>query len=167
MANERFTSNKQHQLFDNGEYFANVEYSIPERNVLKKLNTLNHEIEQLKSEIKEQKIQLNFITDQKNNVHRKLLERNNSIALLEKENRRLKQELGEEKHMNSLWNAEDTLSSEEIERLKNKLSDYADDLSRLTKENDDLKSEINMLKTTIARNEAYIKRLTTTSNWRC
>lgn len=39
-------------------------------------------------------------------------------------------------------------------------------LNRLTKENEQLKSEINMLKTTISRNEAYIKRLTHKGEWK-
>ena len=39
-------------------------------------------------------------------------------------------------------------------------------LNNLSDENEQLKLEINMLKTTIARNEAYIKRLTQTSEWR-
>lgn len=39
-------------------------------------------------------------------------------------------------------------------------------LNELSKENEQLKSKINMLKVTIGRNEAYIKRLTETSNWR-
>ena len=37
----------------------------------------------------------------------------------------------------------------------------------LEKENEQLKSENNMLKVTIGRNEAYIKRLTETSEWHC
>lgn len=38
--------------------------------------------------------------------------------------------------------------------------------SKYLEENEQLKSKINMLKVTIGRNEAYIKRLTETSNWR-
>lgn len=37
--------------------------------------------------------------------------------------------------------------------------------SALKKENEQLKSEINMLKTTIGRNESYIERLTHKSEW--
>ena len=37
---------------------------------------------------------------------------------------------------------------------------------QLEKENSKLKNEINMLKTTIARNELYIRRLTSTGEWR-
>lgn len=37
----------------------------------------------------------------------------------------------------------------------------------LSEENEQLKSENNMLKVTIGRNEAYIKRLTETSEWHC
>lgn len=40
-----------------------------------------------------------------------------------------------------------------------------DMLNNLFNENEQLKLEINMLKTTIARNEAHIKRLTQTSEW--
>ena len=38
--------------------------------------------------------------------------------------------------------------------------------AKLEKENEQLKSEINMLKTTIGRNETYIKRLTHKGEWR-
>ena len=38
-------------------------------------------------------------------------------------------------------------------------------LNSLNDENEQLKSEINMLKTTIGRNEAYIERLTHKSEW--
>ena len=37
---------------------------------------------------------------------------------------------------------------------------------KVEKENEQLKSENNMLKVTIGRNEAYIKRLTQTSEWK-
>lgn len=40
-------------------------------------------------------------------------------------------------------------------------------IRKLEKENEQLKSENNMLKVTIGRNEAYIKRLTETSEWHC
>ena len=40
------------------------------------------------------------------------------------------------------------------------------ELQRVEKENEQLKSEINMLKTTIGRNEAYIERLTHKGEWR-
>lgn len=39
-------------------------------------------------------------------------------------------------------------------------------LNKLNDENEQLKSEINMLKTTISRNEAYIKRLTHKGEWK-
>lgn len=39
-------------------------------------------------------------------------------------------------------------------------------LNVLQKENEQLKSEINMLKTTIGRNEGYIDRLTHKGEWR-
>lgn len=38
-------------------------------------------------------------------------------------------------------------------------------LNKLAEENEQLKSEINMLKTTICRNEAYITRVTNKSDW--
>lgn len=40
-------------------------------------------------------------------------------------------------------------------------------LNGLVEENEQLKSENNMLKFTIGRNEAYIKRLTEISKWHC
>ena len=40
-------------------------------------------------------------------------------------------------------------------------------VQKLAKENEQLKSENNMLKHTIGRNEAYIKKLTETSEWHC
>lgn len=40
-------------------------------------------------------------------------------------------------------------------------------LSILSKENEQLKQENNMLKITIGRNESYIKRLTHQSDWHC
>lgn len=41
------------------------------------------------------------------------------------------------------------------------------ELQRAEEENKQLKSEINMLKITIGRNEVYIKKLTETSEWHC
>ena len=41
-----------------------------------------------------------------------------------------------------------------------------DILNQLTEENEQLKSEIQMLKTTIGRNEAYIKQLTEKGEWK-
>ena len=43
---------------------------------------------------------------------------------------------------------------------------FCDKLNALYDENEQLKSEINMLKTTIGRNEEYIYRLTHTGEWR-
>ena len=40
-------------------------------------------------------------------------------------------------------------------------------IKELEKENEQLKSENNMLKITIGRNESYIKKLTETSEWHC
>ena len=40
-------------------------------------------------------------------------------------------------------------------------------IKELKEENEQLKSENNMLKHTIGRNEAYIKKLTETSEWHC
>lgn len=67
---------------------------------------------------------------------------------------------------------EELLKENEQLRLDNKrlLSDYTDvcnDNVALENENEQLKSENNMLKVTIGRNEAYIKRLTETSEWHC
>lgn len=47
------------------------------------------------------------------------------------------------------------------------LNDIADRLNTYVDENEQLKSEINMLKVTIGRNESYIARLTHKSDWRC
>lgn len=46
------------------------------------------------------------------------------------------------------------------------LNQLHEDNIRLEEENSKLKNEINMLKTTIARNESYIRRLTSTGEWR-
>lgn len=51
--------------------------------------------------------------------------------------------------------------------IMNKLNELAYEKYMLEKENEQLKSENNMLKVTIGRNEAYIKRLTETSEWHC
>ena len=63
---------------------------------------------------------------------------------------------------------------EQIEDLKdanvrccNEYSYFHKRMMELEKENEQLKSENNMLKVTIGRNEAYIKRLTETSEWHC
>lgn len=47
------------------------------------------------------------------------------------------------------------------------MNTQAEIISDLEKENEQLKSENNMLKHTIGRNEAYIKKLTETSEWHC
>lgn len=46
------------------------------------------------------------------------------------------------------------------------LSNIEELLNDLEEENEQLKSEINMLKTTIGRNEGYIDRLTHKGEWR-
>lgn len=46
------------------------------------------------------------------------------------------------------------------------LLDFAEYMDKLQSENIQLKNEINMLKVTLARNEAYIDRLTHTSEWK-
>lgn len=70
---------------------------------------------------------------------------------------------------------------EEIQQLKIKIEDTELELEntkehndtahyelyQVKKENERLKSENNMLKVTIGRNEAYIKRLIETSKWHC
>lgn len=40
-------------------------------------------------------------------------------------------------------------------------------LNKLNEENEQLKSEINMLKITIARNESYIEKITHKGEWHC
>ena len=56
------------------------------------------------------------------------------------------------------------LSDDEFEHLT--YYDIVDRLNQLTAENEQLKQEINMLKTTIWRNEGYIDRLTHKGEWR-
>jgi len=56
---------------------------------------------------------------------------------------------------------------EENEHLKLHFKKMEKLFQATNKENEQLKSEINMLKTTIGRNEAYIKRLTEKSEWHC
>lgn len=72
------------------------------------------------------------------------------------------------------------LSVDETVELLNKLDDENEQLVKrcktlqkslnecivLEEENEQLKSEIQMLKTTIGRNEAYIKRLTEKGEWK-
>lgn len=53
-----------------------------------------------------------------------------------------------------------------VDKAVNKLNQQYNTIQDLKKENEQLKSEINMLKVTIGRNEAHIKRLTEKSNWR-
>ena len=56
---------------------------------------------------------------------------------------------------------------QEVENIKDANVRCCNDYSHYRRENEQLKSENNMLKVTIGRNEAYIKRLTETSIWRC
>lgn len=82
-------------------------------------------------------------------INDNLLNLMNNIA---KENEELKSKLEESKKAHSncdkLW------------------WELHDEKEQLEKENQHLKSKINMLKVTIGRNEAHIKRLTEKSNWR-
>lgn len=55
----------------------------------------------------------------------------------------------------------------EVYESKEDAQRVCDKLNNLINENEQLKSENNMLKVTIGRNEAYIKRLTETSEWHC
>jgi len=50
-------------------------------------------------------------------------------------------------------------------KVYEKTSDIIDLLNELHDENEQLKNEINMLRTTIARNESYLKRITEISEW--
>lgn len=56
---------------------------------------------------------------------------------------------------NGIWKGKHQLSWAEL----------CDELKQLEKENEQLKNEIEMLKSTIARNEAYITRLTKKGKW--
>lgn len=58
----------------------------------------------------------------------------------------------------------DSISVYDVVRLVNEL---LEENKQLKEENEQLKSKNNMLKVTIGRNEAYIKRLTETSEWHC
>ena len=63
--------------------------------------------------------------------------------------------------LNGIWDYEDDESDEYIESYE--------DITKLLNEQDnrikELESENKMLKTTISRNEAYIKRVTTKGKW--
>lgn len=60
-------------------------------------------------------------------------------------------------------NCKSEIIGEDVVRLLNEL---ATKCSQLKKENEQLKSKINMLKTTIDRNERYIDKLTHKGKWR-
>ena len=79
--------------------------------------------------------------------------------------------------MNDIWNQTQRFEKhnqrleKENEQLKKDLEEYCnfslhDVLDKKNKEIEQLKSEINMLKTTIGRNEGYIDRLTHKGEWR-
>lgn len=71
---------------------------------------------------------------------------------------------------NEQWGVVDK-SLEEIDQLvlittnKSGTLYLVNELNALHEKNEQLKSEINMLRTTIGRNEAYIERLTHISEW--
>lgn len=54
----------------------------------------------------------------------------------------------------------------ELENTKDRNDDAHYELYQVKKKNEQLKSEINMLKITIGRNEGYIDRLTHKGEWR-
>ena len=56
--------------------------------------------------------------------------------------------------------------SDEAKSLCNVLNDLDYEKTNLKKENEELKQEINMLKVTISRNEAYIQRIKYGGEWR-
>jgi len=66
--------------------------------------------------------------------------------------------------------AKNKVHYKEIERLKRQNEDIlynnAKNMELLEKENEQLKSEINMLKTTIVRNEAHIQRIKHKGEWK-
>ena len=78
------------------------------------------------------------------------------------ENFMLDKDFDKEKIVDLLNKQENTINAHHSGNLLIKAS-----MDRLKKENEQLKSEINILKVTIDRNEAYIKRLTETSEWHC
>lgn len=67
--------------------------------------------------------------------------------------------------MNELYEENEEIGNtlDNMVTFKNK---YKDRYRKLKEENEQLKSEINMLKTTIGRNEGYIDRLTHKGEWR-
>lgn len=92
---------------------------------------------------------------------------------LKKTNQELFDNLTECMSYKSLKNGEISILERENEQFHNIANDYNISFDKLCEtfeqcldENEQLKLEINMLKTTIARNEAHIKRLTQTSEWR-
>ena len=67
-------------------------------------------------------------------------------------------------------NEKNKVLHKEIERLKRQNGDIlynnAKNMELLEKENEQLKSEINMLKTTIGRNETYIQQMKHKGEWK-
>jgi len=95
------------------------------------------------------------------------------IKRLEKENKELKEE--NEQLKIKLENVEDARKSYKedwkactayCDEYKNEIHDLKDNINGLLEKNEQLKQEINMLKTTIGRNEEYIDRLTHKGEWR-
>ena len=77
----------------------------------------------------------------------------NKLNVLQNENDELKKILG-------------FLQNDNATDILNVLNSQENQIWELKKENEQLKSEINMLKITIGRNEGYIDRLTHKGEWR-
>lgn len=95
----------------------------------------------------------------------------NEMNTLYEENEQLKQSLKISKDF--IKEVEDFFKKHDIDTVNWNVLDeeldnndfYYEEYKKMKKENEQLKSEINMLKTTIGRNEAYIKRLTHNGDW--
>lgn len=64
--------------------------------------------------------------------------------------------LGEDEHKGLIFDNEQVMKTTDVAYL----------LNELLEENEELKKENNMLKTTIARNESYIQQLTHKGGWK-
>ena len=81
---------------------------------------------------------------------------NKALNELHEENEELKSEIAKLSYAN-----------EDLLEEKRQWKILSDKYAELYDENEQLKSKNNMLKHTIGRNEAYIKKLTETSEWHC
>jgi DNA repair exonuclease SbcCD ATPase subunit len=83
------------------------------------------------------------------------------VDLLNEQDKTIKELQLRNKQYSMMVNVNSDLNDEIYEQLKKTEKNY----KSVLEENEQLKSEINMLKTTIGRNESYIARLTHKSEW--